>query len=88
MFSLNEYALEIFEKHRKEIKKPLTDRARKMAINKLRQMPPELQMKAVEQSVLCRWTGIFPPSKYKNSFGKPDLPTRLRNTKLKMLDDF
>ena len=49
-----------FERHRREIRKPLTDRGRKIAAELLSTMTREDQVRCVEQSILGRWTGLFP----------------------------
>lgn len=49
-----------FEAHRKEIKKPLTDRARELAVKKLACLNKEAQRKTINRSVESRWTGLHP----------------------------
>jgi hypothetical protein len=55
-----------FEAHRKEIRKPLTDRARKAAAGILNTLSADDQREAVTNTVASRWTGIFPPKKKPN----------------------
>ncbi len=49
-----------FEEHRKEIKKPLTNRARMIAARKLQGLSYEDQRLTIETTIECRWTGLFP----------------------------
>lgn len=48
-----------FIKHRKQIKKPLTDMSAKMQLKKLAEIPVEEAIKRVEQSIANGWQGIF-----------------------------
>jgi hypothetical protein len=50
-----------FEGHRKEIQKPLTDRARSANAKILAAMSPADQRRSVEATIASRWTGLFPP---------------------------
>lgn len=57
-------ALRDFEKMRNKIKKPLTDRAKTMLINKLRkEFHPEDWIPALERSISHCWQDIYPISK-------------------------
>lgn len=52
-----------FVEMRKKIKKPMTDRAIKMAINKLHNLSNgdnDLSVKILEQSILCCWQDLYP----------------------------
>lgn len=52
-----------FIKMRKMIKKPMTDRALRMVINKIRDFAPndiKTQIKILEQSIMNSWQGVFP----------------------------
>ena len=51
-----------FIEFRKKIKKPMTDRAVRLAVGKLRQMTSDVdeQVAIVEQSVMNGWQGLFP----------------------------
>lgn len=52
-----------FIKMRKMIKKPMTDRALRMVINKIRDIAPndiKTQIKILEQSIMNSWQGVFP----------------------------
>ncbi len=54
-------ALRDFEKMRKSIKKPMTDRAKKMLCNQLeRDFSPSIWIEVLEQSISCCWQGIYP----------------------------
>jgi len=59
-----------FEQHRKDIKKPLTEKAADIAATKLSDYPPAEQRKMVNKSIESRWTGLFPPEKKENDFTK------------------
>lgn len=55
-------ALEDFVAYRKAIKKPLTDRAIKLIVNKLEKLEPhsvENRIKILEQSMVNGWVGVF-----------------------------
>lgn len=53
-------ALKDFEKMRKAIKKPMTDRAKQMLVNKLRkEFSPENWIAVLEQSINRCWTDIY-----------------------------
>ena len=52
-------ALKDFEEMRKKIKKPLTDKAKELLINKLKDYPIEEQIPVIEQSVERAWAGIY-----------------------------
>lgn len=57
------FALRDFEKMRNKIKKPLTDRAKTMLINKLRkEFHPEDWIPALERSISHCWQDIYPVS--------------------------
>lgn len=49
-----------FEAHRKEIGKPLTDRARGTNAKVLAHLPVDLQRAVVETTISNGWTGLFP----------------------------
>ena len=55
-------ALEGFEEMRKRIKKPLTDRAKKLMLKELSQLAPdeETQIKILDQSTKNSWQGVYP----------------------------
>lgn len=76
-----EEAIEDFEKMRKSIKKPLTERAKKILLLKLNELSnndEELAIKILEQSILNSWQSIYElkeggtggSKKYKTSFGR------------------
>ena len=52
-------ALKDFEKMRKGIGKPLTDRAKQMLLNKLQTFPETDWVAIIEQSIFHCWQGIF-----------------------------
>lgn len=53
--------LKDFEKMRKSIKKPLTDTAKKLLVNKLKDnFPPEQWKPVLEQSIVKCWHDIYP----------------------------
>lgn len=53
-------ALQDFEKMRKDIKKPLSDRAKTTLLNKLQTFPTYEWVPILEQSIFHCWQGIFP----------------------------
>ena len=54
-------ALNDFEKMRKSIKKPMTDRAKKMLVNKLqREFHPSIWIPVLEQSIKNCWLDVYP----------------------------
>lgn len=55
--------LDEFYKMRKSIKKPMTDRAKKMLFNQLDKLADndeQLKIKILEQSIFHNWQGVFP----------------------------
>lgn len=79
---LNDAFLDYIE-FRKKIKAPLTDRAKQLAINKLKElagipfsesMDNDLAVKILEQSVMNGWKGLFPlkDEKRKEASGQSD----------------
>ena len=60
-----------FIKMRKLIKKPMTDRALTMLINKLEKLSSDkdIQIKILEQSILKNWTDIYPYKEENNYAG-------------------
>jgi len=59
--SIDRQAWAEFEQHRKEIRKPLTDLARTKAANILAPLSAEQQRETVNNSVVSRWPGLYPP---------------------------
>jgi len=53
-------ALRDFEAMRKQIDKPLTDRAKGMIVTKLKTFPRDQWIPILEQSILHCWQGVFP----------------------------
>lgn len=63
-------ALKDFEEMRKRIKKPLTDRAKELILEKLEQLAPgdeQKQIKILDQSVMNSWQGVFELKEKKGS---------------------
>jgi hypothetical protein len=65
-----------FEAHRREIRKPLTDLARRTNVKVLVGLPPKQQREVVDTSIANRWVGLFPP-KTKTPTPKKDRETYL-----------
>ena len=57
-----------FVEHRELGGKKFTDKAKKMAANKLAKFTLDEQQAAVENSIISGWTGIFPESAKNNNF--------------------
>lgn len=57
---INQEALEEFQEHRIEIKKPMTPLAIKKAMKVLRPFSLEQQQYMVDQAILNGWRGLFP----------------------------
>lgn len=56
-------ALRGFEEMRKKLRKPLTDRAKKLTLGKLEKLAPgneEMQIAILDQSVENSWQGVYP----------------------------
>lgn len=55
-------AIQDFIAYRKEIKKPMTERAIKIFLRKLANMgyDPQRQIEVIENSIINNWTGIYP----------------------------
>lgn len=66
-------ALRDFEQMRIKIKKPLTERAKEMLIEKLKTFPPDHWVRILEQSVMHDWQGIFELKGEKQTYSKNDL---------------
>lgn len=66
-------AIIAFIDYRKKIKKPMTDRAIQLLLNKLNELSPNVkeQIEILNQSVLNGWQGIFPLKESNNQNGKP-----------------
>lgn len=62
-------ALKDFEKMRNQIKKPMTDRAKEMLINKLSDISSniDIQIKVLNQSTLNCWSSVYPLKNDKSS---------------------
>jgi len=57
---INKESWSEFEEHRKLIKKPLTNLARKKLFNSLKDFTFDEQSEAINESIKSRWAGIFP----------------------------
>ena len=67
-------ALHGFEEMRKKLRKPLTDRAKKLTLGKLEKLAPgneEMQIAILDQSIENGWQGVY-PLKTENWNGKRD----------------
>lgn len=67
-------ALHGFEEMRKKLRKPLTDRAKKLTLGKLEKLAPgneEMQIAILDQSIESGWQGVY-PLKTENWNGKRD----------------
>ena len=67
-------ALMDFEEMRKRIKKPLTDRARQLLLNKLTKLAGndmDLKIEILEQSIMNSWQGVFPIKEDRRGSGNP-----------------
>lgn len=56
-------ALHGFEEMRKKLRKPLTDRAKKLTLGKLEKLAPgneEMQIAILDQSIESGWQGVYP----------------------------
>ena len=75
-------ALEEFAKFRKQIKKPMTERAKQLAISKLQKMTDDVeeQIAIIDQSIMNGWQGLFPLKKESNEHReKPNVFDEWRN---------
>lgn len=57
---INETAWNEFEQHRKDIKHPLTDLARRKAWNLLQNYSYQEQQRTIDESIISGWRGLFP----------------------------
>jgi len=61
-------ALKDFEQMRKGIKKPMTDRAKKLLVNKLqREFSPNLWIDVLEQSIKNCWLDVYPLKEHRDT---------------------
>ena len=89
-----EKAMDDFTKHRKAMKKPLTDRARELILMDLERLAPndpETQIAIINQSIKRGWQGVFPlkddspkPTAAKNG---PPMKTQYDKTYAEPIDD-
>lgn len=73
-------AIKNYERHRKQMKAPLTDRALELAINKLEQMAPgdtAMKIKIIDQSIAMGWKGLFPIKEQNCMTREDDLDRKL-----------
>jgi len=82
-----------FERHRVEMRKPLSNMARTKAANLLRDLTPKQQQACIDQSIQSRWAGLF-PEKIRNAAhqrehaGTAESPTeRRRRINLRLIDE-
>ena len=79
MYDLNLEAFEEFDEYRRtsgaKIKQGWTPLAKKKAQSLLRRFPPEIQAKAIEQSIISGWKGLF-PEKCQNEANRGNSATR------------
>ena len=63
-----------FEKMRKQIKKPMTDKAKKMLITEIEKISkePETQIEILNQSILHCWQSVYPLKQSDNRHPNPD----------------
>jgi hypothetical protein len=59
----------IFIEHRKEMKKPMTQRALDMIVKKLEPFTPEERTTAINNAIISLWSDVFPQKK-KDKYGK------------------
>jgi hypothetical protein len=66
-------ALIAFEEHRKKLKKPMTDYAKKLLLSKLQKMAhtEEQQIAILNQSIENGWQGVFPLGGEKKGYNRP-----------------
>ncbi len=64
---INPEAWAEFEQHRKDIKHPLTDLARKKAWLLLQHYSYQQQQETIDQSIISGWRGLF-PNKVANNY--------------------
>lgn len=66
-------AVDDFLEYRKNIRKPMTDKALELMVKKLKEMTgnPEEQIEILNQSIMNGWQGIFPLSEKRGDKGKP-----------------
>jgi len=67
---LNPGAWSEFEQHRKDIRKPLTNLARKKNLDVLEPLGFDEQQAVVDTTISNRWTGLFPPKESNKSSGR------------------
>lgn len=70
-----------FEKMRKKIKKPLSDRAKSILVNKLAGFQREQWIAILEQSILNSWQGIYPLREEGGAHGTGENAASRGNTK-------
>ena len=63
-----------FEKMRKQLKKPMTDKAKKMLITEIEKISkePETQIEILNQSILHCWQSVYPLKQSDNRHPNPD----------------
>lgn len=73
--SVDRDAWEEFEQHRRDIRKPLTDLARRKNAKVLEGIPASEQRRIVDATIANRWTGLFPS---KGQQSQAETPRRSR----------
>ena len=74
---INPEAWAEFEEHRKsdaKLRKGWSDLARRKCANKLQGLTHEQQQECVDQSIMCGWSGLFPPKQKEYTFKEDALP--------------
>lgn len=74
-------AFEEYIRFRKQIKKPMTDRAIQLAVGKLRKMSDDVeeQIAIIDQSIMNGWSGLFPLNQDKGNKKTGKKSTRFSN---------
>jgi len=79
-------ALEDFEDMRKQVKKPLTDKARKVIVNKLREYSNgdlDIMIEILNQSIVNCWSNVYPLKKTNNEKKKNLTPLEIAMLEVK-----
>ena len=77
-----------YVENRKKIKKPMTDIAIDRAIKKLDSLTndPDEKIEILNQSIICRWTGLYPLKKEHTSSGSAYIDAI--NNRMQVVDDW
>ena len=81
-------AIVSFVEFRKGIKKPMTDHAIDLLIQKLKGMStsPKVQVEIINQSIMNGWQGIFPLKEQQQTFGQRTKPVNGRRHEAEAVD--